>query len=411
MFGFTPTPRIIGAWLRARPHLALAFLALPAVVVVRVVRLGGVWQPDGLPLGWDLTSFLTGARLVGSGDAARLYDFAAQGQVALAHYPGSYSPFPFISPPFVAVLLRPLLSLPYPLALAIWSAAGVVATLLTVRSLVERPIAAPVALVWTSVPFVYALLSGQPTLFSFAIVAFVYRAIERRRLVAAGALAALLLMKPQAMLGLFLYFAIRTRGRAWIGLWVGLLVAAASLVAAGFVAGPEASRQYAALVVHVLPHFLSAARFDPAQVLSWRSFFTLLLGGETPVGEALALLCVLTGVTACVSRWIARKAWAPVSERAAALDFSAAVVLGVFCAPHGSVYDWTVLAVPLLLAWRHCPERRDELVLVVVVLAITTLAAQPVAEAIRLQLALPVLGVLAYFSHRVLDAKAVAASR
>ncbi len=404
------TTGLIGAWLRARPLLAVAFFVVPMVAVVHVVELGGVWQPDGLPLGWDLTSFLTGARLLASSDAARLYDFVAQRALALAHYPGSYTPFPFVSPPFVALVLRPLLVLPYPMALAVWSVAGVVATRVALTSLVTHPSAWMRALLLGSMPFVYALLSGQPTLFTFAIVALVYRAILARRLVAAGALSAALLWKPQVMLGLLLYFAVRTRSRAWLSLWAAWLAGALALVAMGWLASPEASRQYVALAANVLPHFLATAGFDPGQVLSWRSFFTLLMGRQTPLGEWLAAGCVVAGVVACVWRWVAGRAWAPASERAAALDFSAAVVLGVWCAPHGSVYDWTVLAVPLLLVWQHVPERRDELTAVFAALAVTTLVAQPVAEATQrswpfgVQIALPVLGGLALVSHRFFDA-------
>jgi hypothetical protein len=403
-------PCRLGAWLRARPVLALALFVFPAIAVARVVRLRGLWQEDGLPVGWDLTSFLTGARLLASDDAARLYDFAREREVALAHFPGSYRPFPFVSPPFVAFAVWPLVLVPYPVAFTLWSLAGLAATGAGLRALLgPKPSGAIVALALGSLPFVYALLSGQPTLFTFALVAILYRAVAERRLGTAGALAGLLLYKPQAVFGLAVYFVVRTRDRGWLRLWASFVGVAGVLVAASWLLWPDASRAYVRVALFVLPHFLATAGFDPAQVLSFRAFFDLLLGDQRPLGEGLALAFVLAGVVACVAYWARRRAWDPSSERAVALDFGAAVVLGVWCAPHASIYDWTVLAVPFALAWRHLPERRDAVVFLFAALAVTTLSAQPLAEAMRsawslgFQVDLPVLGALALLARSLLD--------
>ena len=399
-----------GAWLARRRALALLALVVPCFAVVRVARNGGVWEAEGLPLGWDFSVFLTAARILTSSDAARLYDLTFQREAAHALFPGAYTPFPYLGTPFFALAVWPFTLVAYPLALGLWTALGLAAAWRALGWLGVRGERLFVALVLASFPFVYTVLSGQPTLFTFALLAFVYACVRAERLGRAGIATGLLMYKPQSLLGVLLYFAFvtaRTRSRAVLRYWGGFFLVLSLVVGAGYVASPDASRAYLGFARRVLPNLVEVAHFDAANVHTWRAFWALVFGKTTSIGEALAAACGLAGILGCVRFW-RRDRGCEAREAGLAVDYAAAITLGVWCAPHGSIYDWAVLAVPASILWATFPERRHAWRAILVTLAAVTLISAPLAAAAEahlpfsLQPDLPILGSLAWLSTQVI---------
>jgi hypothetical protein len=390
--------RRVGQALSRRPVLLLLLLIHPIVSMAHIIDHHGAWQADGLPVGWDFAVFLTGARIVEL-DASRLYDFHFQSLVEHAWRAGTYHTFPFISPPFVALLFVPLAHIPYVYSLAVWTFSGVVVAsvahgwLITAVSWRER------ALLFCFFPFTFALIAGQSTLFVFAVMAGVHHLVKRERLALAGAACAMLTFKPQCLLGLFLFFLVRLRGRKALGFWASFAGVSLTLLGIGYAVSPAATRIYAHLAIDVLPRFQLDA-FDRTQIHTWRSFWMLALPTHERLAEIVAALFVLGGAAFAIWFWRRRGGRLFV-------DYSLAVLLGLWCAPHAYLYDWTVLAIPLILALAHAPQRRPELLALFAIVAFVLLASELVAEwarahfVVSVQPSLVLLAVLPFALWRV----------
>lgn len=379
--------------------LLLLFAIHPVVSIVHVIQQRGAWQADGLPVGWDFAIFLTGARIVEL-DASRLYDFHFQSLVEHAWRAGTYHTFPFISPPFVAILLVPLAHIPYGYALAVWSFAGVV-----LASVALGWLATPVSwrervLLFCFFPFTFALIAGQSTLFVFAIMAGVYHLVSRERVSLAGAACAMLTFKPQCLFGLLLFFLVHFRGRNALRFWVSFGAATLTLLGIGYAASPAATQMYAHLSIDVLPRFQLDA-FDRTQIHTWRSFWMLALPSHDRLAEIVAATFALGGAAFAVWFWARRGGRLFV-------DYSLAVLLGLWCAPHAYLYDWTVLAIPLILVWEHFPEKRPEWLALFGLIAFVLLGSELFAEWVRaharvsIQPSLVLLAALPFVGWRVI---------
>ncbi len=362
--------RRVGQALARRPALLLLLLIHPIVSMAHIIEHHGAWQTDGLPVGWDFAVFLTGARIVEL-DATRLYDFHFQSLVEHAWHAGSYHTFPFISPPFVAILFVPLARIPYVSALAVWTFSGVVVAAVAHGWLGANVSWRERALLFCFFPFTFALIAGQSTLFVFAVMAGVHQLVKGERLALAGAAFAMLTFKPQCLLGLVLFFLVRLRGRNALGFWASFAVVTLALVGIAYAVSPTATYTYARLAIDVLPRFQLDA-FDRAQIHTWRSFWMLALPTHEKLAEIVAALFVLGGAAFAV--WFWRRGGR------LCIDYSLAVLLGLWCAPHAYLYDWTVLAIPLILAWEHFPERRPEWLALFALVAFVLLASELVAE-------------------------------
>ncbi|MEW5686337.1 MAG: glycosyltransferase family 87 protein [Pseudomonadota bacterium] len=188
---------------------------LVAWLVFLVVGHVSVWRQ-----GADFVSFWSAGRFVIEGRAAEAYD--AVRLVDWQHAHGFDGAYPYLAPPPFLLMAAPLGLLTYPVALAVWIAAGYAAHAMSLRW-------APRAVYWPAVAFPGALLAamaGQSSLFLSALMCAAVGALPGRQALS-GALIGLMVLKPQLAL-------LTPVALAAAGAWRAFLVA--GLVAAGSVA-------------------------------------------------------------------------------------------------------------------------------------------------------------------------------
>lgn len=355
-----------------------------AVVLLFVV----VWLIS-LPLTFPLPDFLsrwTAGRLVLDGRTADLYDPALQS--ALQADVGSTALSWFVSPPYVAALLAPVGTLPYPVAALLWTFLTLGLLWLAVRFLVALDPAFSALGGWRgllvagSCQAVLELVgAGQDTAVILAALAGGALMVARGHAVTAGLVLALALVKPQL---------------AWLVPLV-LLARAAWGALAGFVAGGGALFALSLLVL------------GPGSWARWLGSITSpLYRNEVVAGQAPKNATVHGLVEQLVpgSGWPATVVWAGAFVVLAvvalrnrrALDgvplpvllVTAVPLTTVLLTPHAMVYDLVVVvpAVVWLIARRATAEIRG-LALVGYVLLFLSPLLQLVARAV------PPLSVLA----------------
>ena len=121
----------------ARKAAVALVLAYGAALVLWLVTAPGGVRPDGSPVGSDFVLFHAAGRLALHGALASAYDGAAISAVEQAAVPGESLVYLWRYPPPLALLLLPLGALPYFVAYALWSCAGLAAFVGGVRRLLR----------------------------------------------------------------------------------------------------------------------------------------------------------------------------------------------------------------------------------------------------------------------------------
>ena len=137
-----------------------------AVGVVFLLCLAYLWRERALQGQNDFVAFYAGAKLVGS---SGLYSRAANQAVIQSVLGFPLENVTFIRPPFYAALLKPLSLLPYHVAYAVFTLAGLASFLWFVAKFSKECPALPF-LASMSVPLLTALCGGQDTPFLLAIL-------------------------------------------------------------------------------------------------------------------------------------------------------------------------------------------------------------------------------------------------
>ena len=322
--------------------LSVAALLLAAVFVpFYLATLDGDWpivrDGTGLVVGRDFLNFWMYGRAALGSDPARFYDlatyWAAIAEAAGPGYPGQQWSYP----PSVMLLAAPFGALPYPVALAIWSAVGLLAFVAAMRlwtrdaRLIFALAVAPAA--------IFGLMSGQFAYLGAAAILTTLRWRDRRP-VLAGILIGLLTIKPQ--LGLFLPVMLLA-ARDWRA--IGAAVATA-LAVAGATAAIWGIDPWIAYVRTGLAN-QSLVLTDPER-LAGPFMATIFMnarvaGVAVPVAAALQAVAAI-GAAGLIWRTFARRPSAD-DMRANALFLAAAA----FGTPYLLSYDTLPLAVAAAL--------------------------------------------------------------
>ena len=266
----------------------------------------------GPPLGNDFAGFFVAAKILDRGEPARLYDRGLHDELYHELLPNLEpgDSIPYVHPPFVAGLLRPLTWMPYEPAVAIWlmiSASlygvGVWLLLLTVPDL-RREFGGLVLLIAFSFePFLMECwLGGQLSAVGFFSYALAWFALSRDRPIVSGMALGLSFYKPTLLL---LTLPMLVIGRRWamlLGMTItGFVLAGLSLAFVGW----ETSIGY----LDVLLSFRKSASGGGLGILTWKyvdlnNSLRLLCGGKSPiVTVAFVLLSLIPFI------WLARCWW------------------------------------------------------------------------------------------------------
>jgi hypothetical protein len=372
-----------------------------ALMLWRIVSEGGRFTRDALPVGWDFHIFRSAGALVASGQAAKLYDPTALSLAAKAAVPGEYPVFPYLNPPHFAAAFAPLSALPYPLAFGLVTLLGLALLFLALRMLL-RETAVGAARPWlafayalASYPVIVGLLAGQSCFLSLWLLSGAALFALRGQALRSGVLVGALAYKPQLAVGFLLLFALE-RSLRWRALAGFAASAAVSLVACVLVSA-QASREYVLSLGELTD---VQARFRLALSVTARAFFEQLVPSQPGAARVLGLVL---GV-ACAGAFC----WWTRSEPRLKLRLAGAVWLTLAAAPHASVYEWTLLLVPLALL--HGELDPPRFTLVAGILFLVSYAAPPLAEAMANQfgfgvhLAVPALLATGWYAARALPA-------
>ena len=293
-----------------------------------------------------------------------LYDLGAQ-KVAIESLGAGFNPQPFISPPPLAWLVTPLLAVPFPVALAVWTALLLAALVWTWHLLGPSEPLAKVAhlLLWLGLfPVAFGVIVGQPGALVAAAVATAWWLMRRDHPVWAGVALSLLVLKPQLAILVPICLLISGHARtfgAWMvaTLFLGLLSLA--------LLGPDGIARYRDVLAQT-------------QTAAWDITRRYSISGPLGLGPLLNVVQVVVVATALFAAWRRRGADPE-------LPMVAGIAGSLLATPYLAFQDFLMLVVAgwLLLRARPTPWQVGLLVvgyalleLALVVLAVPILLAE-----------------------------------
>jgi hypothetical protein len=306
----------------------------------------------GFPSGFlpDLVANLAGGHLVAV-DPAHLYDVEAQ-----RAWENSVTGAPqfldlFISPPYVAVVFRPLAELPLGAACIVWAIASIVAfvgAFVLARPLADdaRIYAFVVIAFAASEPIAETLLSGQTSAVSLLIWIAGVRLVLAKRDFVAGLVLGLGLLKPQLFVLVPIVFAAQRR---WRGVAGFSLMALVWLAIGAIAAGPHAYVDWIA-ILRTRTYLESIRAAHSFQMCSVEAMLRGLLPGSLGAialpAQALAAVGLTIALFAAAKRMQDARIWA------------AAILATTVAAPHLVVYDLALLALPAIVMAPRLADHR-----------------------------------------------------
>ena len=246
----------------------------------------------------DFTIFYTGARLLRDGQASALYNLAAQYrmQLTFAHVPIRQGPLPYNHPPFEALLFVPFTMLDYWPAYLLWTALNLIMLAVSVtllrRHFSQLAAVSPLVLglgATAFFPVAIGIIQGQDVILLLFLFVLAVLSLDRGNDAVAGALLAAGLFRPQLVVPLVVFVAIR-RWRVLVGFTPVALVLGIISVA---IMGWRGPLDYARFVLHL--EGTSARAFGPEAVPNLRGLVEQL-PGLIPSGRWAALLILASSL-------------------------------------------------------------------------------------------------------------------
>ena len=386
----------------------IRFLCLGIFLVTVVLLIASFWTSDsgrtlggsGPPLGNDFGGIYSAALRLNQSSSTNLYDFAAQDHVyhqLFAKVPATET-LPYVHPPFVAWLFRPLALLPFPWAFAAWLAISAALYLFGLRLALSAASGFPrswqfetMLLALAFEPFIMeSWLGGQLACVGFACMALALACQSSGRPLAAGLALGLCLYKPTLLL---LIVPMLILGRSWRTLtgFVTMAACLAILCIAGV--GWQTTASY----LHATTGFARAAAGGEAlQLRLWKYVdlnhcLLLFLGGRTAFHWMLFAILAAGPLAWLGWSWWRSGPWRP---EAASLTWAATLTWTPILNLYAGVYD-TLIVVPAAIvvlamaarddAGRWSPRFRTLVVLSTIAYVMPWIS-QPIARALGIQL-------------------------
>jgi len=375
---------------RLRAHGLLFALTLWGVYVWTIAT-PGLRDRNGNLKGTDFLHFYVLGSLAAEHRGADLYDMNAQAALAAQRVPDAagirYLP---LYPPQVSVFFVPLASLSYGSALVAWwicSAAlyGLCCYWIWRACPNLRDRGGTVALLAGASPAFFNLIAwGQTSAMALACFTTMYFLLRDRREFIAGLALGCLIFKPQLGLAAAVVF---TAIGAWKILAGAAVSSAAQLALAAFYYGMEPLRRWLGMLWNVRA-LLPWLEPKPYQTHCLRTFWTMIVPWPA---FSFVLYTASAAMILVATVWLWRRG------QSLALRYSALMLATVLVAPHLTVYDLVVLvpAILLLADWLIGNQSSRDF--------------RYAGTLLYLVYALPLLGILARYTHVQLSVVAMVA--
>jgi arabinofuranan 3-O-arabinosyltransferase len=314
--------------------------AVFAVIVTYAIFLAsayacGDWLVDnqGQTIQTDFVNVWAAGRLVLAGQPADAYDWPvhkAVEEAGIGHsfdkYFGWHYPPPFL---FIAALLA---RLPYLAAFLVWMAVTMPAYVVTIRAIVDRPIAAALACAFPGA--LWNFVVGQNGFMTAAFLGGALAALEPQP-VFAGILIGLLSYKPQ--FGLLFPLVLAATGR-WRAFFSAALTTLAMIGATWSAFGQQTWRGFFEWLP-VTSQLVLGAGLSGFGKLQTIFGMARALGGSEDLAWFLQIATAVLG--AGIVLWIWRR------DLAYEIKAAALATVSLMCTPYLYLYDLVVLAVPI----------------------------------------------------------------
>ena len=350
---------VLGALHQAtRPPILSLFAVVHALLVAALgvfylARLDGPLsaERDRVVTG-DYLVFLTGATLLAEGQGASLYDLALQHRVQnrlVGLELDRWQPYDY--PPLLALVVRPLVGLPYVrgfqlycLAMSLAGIVGALALVSLVPGIARRPRdALTIGLLSLAFhPIARTTFGGQNTVLTWALLTGSLWAAVGDRQIVAGLLVGLLSYKPQYAAPVLHALVV---GRAWKAVGVACVAAVAHYAVGAWMI----SWKWPLQMLQALHVLRAQGMYSPEWAASLGAHFSLIAFFDFVVGgtaaTALASLAILAMFAALV-RFAPR---AGPRDAEFPLLWSLLVVGGMLASPHLLYYEFGIVVLPVVV--------------------------------------------------------------
>jgi hypothetical protein len=328
--------------------LFAAFFFTPYWVAINIVH--SLWQPDLLETR-DFNAFYSASMLTLQGDAALVYDRAANLAMQEQVVGDKVTFFPWFYPPIMLLFVAPLALVPYYVSFALWVVTPLAALSVVVRRYTGHMLASAAFLLFPGT--VQSTLAGQNGLLSALILAGGFVNLERNPIVG-GAVLGLLSYKPHIAATVY---AALLFGRYWRALGAALLVSAILALISLITFGPE-------VWVGFLRETDTARAFLEEGRLRW-SFMATVFGAARIVGISIPVAYALQAVVTCAALCVLVAVW---RRHDIALEARVAVLVTIvpLMTPYAFSYDLVMMGLALVwlgrTAWETGFRRGEPLV-------------------------------------------------
>jgi hypothetical protein len=329
----------------------------------------------------DFVPYYSASHLLLQGHGGQIYDFHTLGRLeASLVYPLQVKSgvMPYLYPPFFALALAPLATLPYSASYVLWLLVNLALLALVLLGLQRYACLAGsnALLLWLAalsfLPLFVALAQGQTSAFLLAILSATLFAARGDRWGVAGMMLAFALVKPPYAVPFLLVFLMQRRWRAVVVFGATSLLLLALPIP---VLGPGATRGYLHTLVSASSWRTQIGGFEAQFNHSFAGFAQLLLTGP----EATVLYVVLSLVALILLVQCALR------SDTIDVPFGMATIVALLISPHVLVHDLTLLLIPvaIVLRWRGRNVRQTAVVIILGYAAI--LVGLRLAEVVPLQ--------------------------
>ncbi|MGE5204913.1 MAG: glycosyltransferase family 87 protein [Chlamydiota bacterium] len=299
----------------------------------------------------DFIAFYSVGKCVQRGLGPQLYDLATQARVQQEFAPTLEKRnqlFPWVHPPFEALIFAALAGLSYPAAYWTWNTISAIA--LVVFILVLNPFlprlrsvspALPYLCAFAFFPILDCLLQGQDSILLLLLFGLTFASLKRERDYAAGAWLGLGLFRFQLVLPLLVVIAYQ---RKWKTLASCAAVGGGLAAVSAVVVGWRGLLNYPAAVLACNRILQGSGVAWNKAMPNWRGIVDHLLGAGTVAGRAV----ILAGSIAFLGLALWRSQGEP-RRPGFDLSFSLAVVVAVLTSYYLFAHDLVMLLLPLLL--------------------------------------------------------------